>query len=286
MNDMTHEFTTSEASYQIEVPRMRRRWLKAMHHFRNLIANKEDTTQVFHITNALNGNDLYKQFNRFVSDPEGRKRFETRRHLPPILDDRERLRAMPKGSLADAYCNFMDQEGLTAQGLVDEFDRFMLDIDDPRPETFQWYNNLSRDTHDMLHVLTGYGRDALGETCVLAFSYQQTSGFGIQFIAYLGAMEVKRWAPKGAPVFKAIREAARRGKSAKNIMLYDIVDLLPRPLEEVREILNIGPMTLYTDVHKQMRAAGLDPFEAVGGPVAQIGRDLNGGTQKDCCASA
>lgn len=252
----------------IDIPRMPRRWFKAMYHFRKLIANKEDTSQVFHITNALNGTDLYKQFNKFIADPEGRKRFEERRYLPPILDDRETLRAMPKGSLADAYCTFMDREGLTAQGLVDEFETFIQDIKDPRPEAFKWFNNRSRDTHDMEHVLTGYGRDALGETCVLSYSYQQRSGLGIQFIAYMGALEVKRWAPKGAPVIGAIREAARRGKAAKNIMYYDLLDLLPRPLEEVREMLGIEPMSVYPEVHRMMRESGLDPYKAVGGPVA------------------
>lgn len=259
----------------IEIPRMRRRWFKALKHFRNLIADKEDTTQVFHITRALNGNDQHKEFNRFLAHPEGRKRFEERTHLPPILDDRAALRAMPKGSLADAYCNFMDKEGLTAQGLVDEFDRFVDEIEDIRSEDFKWYNNRSRDTHDMLHILTGYGRDALGEASVLAYTYQQTSGFGIQFIAYLASLEVKRWAPKGSPTVGAIREAARRGKAAKNIMLYNIQDLLPRPLEEVREMLGVTPMEVYPKVHRMMRDAGLDPYAAVGGPMIEAGQQLN-----------
>lgn len=259
---------TNAVADTIPVPRIPRRWVKALRHFRNLVANKEDTSQVFSITHALNGNDLYKAFNRFLAHPEGRKRFEERRYLPPLLDDRDILRAMPKDSLADAYCNFMDREGLTAQGLVDEFDTFVKDVEDTRTPEFKWYNNRSRDTHDMLHVLTGYGRDALGETSVLAYSYQQTSGLGIQFIAYMGALEVKRWAPKGAPVFGAIREAARRGKASKNVMLYDLMDLLPRPIEEVREMLDITPMEIYPEVHRQMHAAGLDPYAAVGGPVA------------------
>lgn len=259
----------------IPVPRIPRRWFKAMGHFRNLIKDKEDTTQVFHITNALNGNDLYKAYNDFITHPEGRKRFMERRILPPILDDRTLLKSMPKGSLADAYCDFMDTQGLTAQGLVDEFDRFAVDIQDDRDPDFKWYNNRLRDTHDMLHVLTGYSRDALGETSVLAFTYQQHSGFGIQFIAYMGALEVKRWAPKGAPVIGAIREAARRGKAAKNIEHYDLLDLLPRPLEEVREMLGVEPMTEYPKVHAMMRAAGLDPFEAVSGPMDSTAKALN-----------
>ncbi|WP_298912404.1 Coq4 family protein [uncultured Algimonas sp.] len=250
----------------IDVPRIPRRWIKAMYHFRKLIADKEDTSQVFHITKALHGNDLYREFNRFLADPEGRKRFAEHRYLPPLLDDRARLRAMPAGSLAQAYCDFMDREGLTAQGLVDEYDRFMEGSQDTRSEAFRWYNNRSRDTHDMDHVLTGYGRDALGETCVLAYSYQQTSGLGIQFIAYMGALEVKRWAPRGAPVIKAIREAAARGRAARSVTYYDLLDLLPRPLEEVRDMLGVRPMEVYPEVHRRMRDAGLDPYEALGGP--------------------
>ena len=247
----------------IDVPKIPRRWFKAMKHFRNLIANKEDTTQVFHITNSLNGNDLYKEYNKFIAHPEGKKRFLERRNLVPILDDRDTLLAMPEGSLAQAYCHFMDSQGLTAQGLVDEFDRFTQDVEDKRDPDFKWYNNRLRDTHDLTHVLTGYSRDALGEECVLAFSYQQHSGFGTQFIAYMGALEFRRHTPKGAPVIGAIREAAVRGRAAKNIEHFDILDLLPRPLEEVREMMGIIPMVKYPKVHAMMREAGLDPFAAL-----------------------
>jgi ubiquinone biosynthesis protein COQ4 len=95
-----------------------------------------------------------------------------------VLDDHAALRAMGPGSLGWAYCDFMQAEGLTAQGLVDEAERFLAD----RPrynDRFQWYMNRLRDVHDLLHVLTGYGRDALGEACVLAFTYPQQPAPGI-----------------------------------------------------------------------------------------------------------
>lgn len=265
------------AAEPLELPRIPRRWGKALHHFRKLIADKEDTAQVFHITNNLNGTDLWKSYNEFVATPEGQARFAQHRSLPAILDDRALLGAMPEGSLAAAYIEFMDSQGLTAQGLVDEFDSFAADVDtiDSRPPEFRWYNNRLRDTHDMLHVLTGYSRDALGETCVLAYSYQQHRGLGIQFIAYMGALEVRRWAPKGSPVIGSIREAARRGKAAKNLEYYDLMELLPRPLDEVREMLGVPPMTEYPKVHAMMLAEGLDPFEAISGPVASTAKALN-----------
>jgi len=55
----------------------------------------------------------------------------------------------------------------------------------------------------MFHVWTGYGRDALGETSVLAYSYQQTSGLGHpvhRLIMGCAGSSKRLWAPKGAPV--------------------------------------------------------------------------------------
>jgi ubiquinone biosynthesis protein COQ4 len=43
--------------------------------------------------------------------------------LPEILDDHATLRRTPKGSLAHAYCDFMEAEGLSAAGLVAEAER-------------------------------------------------------------------------------------------------------------------------------------------------------------------
>ena len=48
----------------------------------------------------------------------------TKPSLIALLDDHEALRTLPAGSLAHAYCDFMESEGLTAKGLVDEFDTF------------------------------------------------------------------------------------------------------------------------------------------------------------------
>src|SRR3546814_8645278 len=76
----------------------------------------------------------------------------------------------------------MEREGLTAQGLVDESLKFRHGK--PRhDDKMELYGDRLRDTHDLFHILTGYGRDALGEQCVLAFSYSQTPSWGTLFIA-------------------------------------------------------------------------------------------------------
>ena len=54
-----------------------------------LIADKEDTEQVFHIIEALNGRSFEKNFYEFVESPEGQALLEKREYLPPLLVDED-----------------------------------------------------------------------------------------------------------------------------------------------------------------------------------------------------
>ncbi|HEX4874722.1 MAG TPA: Coq4 family protein, partial [Sphingorhabdus sp.] len=139
--------------------------LKALHHFRKLIADKEDTEQVFHIIRALSGNSFTKRAREFWSSSMGKSLLAEPQNLVEILDNHKSLRKLPMGTVAHAYCDFMEKEGLTAQGLVDEYEKF-ADKTEKFDDLLERYGNRQRDTHDLFHVLTGYGRDALGEQCV------------------------------------------------------------------------------------------------------------------------
>ena len=247
--------------------RRRRRPLKAYRHFRKLIANKEDTTQVFKVIEALNGDAFQNAFLEFANSPQGAQRLAERRHLPPLLDNHDALRAMPDGSLGRAYLDFMTREGLSAQGLVDEFEASGISRDYGN-EDMMWYGHRRRDTHDMLHILTGLGRDALGEASVLGFTYGLYGGAGVAFIGYGAALEVRKSAPKGAPCLASVSEAKAIGKAAKDIVYEDIMALLPLPLEEVRARLNITLPTKYHRVHEMMRGVGMDPYADVIQPAA------------------
>lgn len=234
--------------------------LKALHHFRMLIADKEDTEQVFHITNNLRSNRYFKDAVRFLTSDAGKALRAKNENLVEILDDHDTLKAMPAGSLGRTYVEFMEREGISAQGLVEENAKFASKIPS-YPDQIEWFGHRLRDTHDMVHVLTGYGRDPLGEQCVLAFSYSQNFSLGFLFIAYAGGFEVKRRAPGKAPVFKAIREAQRHGKAAGNIGHSDIAQLLSQPIEEVRAKLNIAPPTAYNDALARYAEAGVNPHD-------------------------
>ena len=237
--------------------------LKALKHMRKLIADKEDTTQVFHIIEALNGRMLLDGFENFIANPQGQALIDKQEKLTPILDDHARWKTLPEGTVGRAYLHFMTSQGLSAQGLADEYERYDSEFAGFK-DGIEWYANRRRDTHDLLHVLTGYSRDAFGESCVLAFTDGQHADRGARFIAYMAGREVKKHAPKGAPVYKAIRDAQKNGRSAKPIIFEDVVALMAEPLEAARKRLNIRPPTYYVQTHKLMRQHGIDPFGVVG----------------------
>ena len=103
---------------------------------------------------------------------QGRAIYQAEPFLPEVLDDHAALRRTPKGSFAHAYCDFMEREGLSATG----FAQSTGDSRNGQPlraDGVEWYGDRLRDTHDILHILTGYGRDPLGEQCVFAFMFDK-----------------------------------------------------------------------------------------------------------------
>ena len=232
---------------------------KAMKHMRALIADKEDTEQVFHIIEALGGRALLKDLESFAETPKGKQRLAERRSLAPIFDEmRPDLRTYRLGTVGRTYADFMDREGLTAMGLVEESEKFRrhhAQFDD----TINWYANRLRDTHDFFHVLSGYGRDALGEDALLAFSYSQNKGPGLMFISYMGARQIRKEAPKAARVMDVMREGKRNGAAAAKLAQQDFLSLLDRPIDEVRGELNIAEPVLYKQALQVFRDSGLQP---------------------------
>jgi ubiquinone biosynthesis protein COQ4 len=232
---------------------------KAFYHFRKLIKNKEDTEQVFHIFECLPRKGFVPDARRFIDSERGQRLMVSEPYLPDMLDDHAALEKLPVGSVGRTYVEFMQREGLSAAGLVAESDKIRAG----RPvfdDQIQWYANRLRDTHDLFHIMTGYGRDPLGEQCVLGFTYGQTHNLGNFFIAYAGGLHLTRVVKAKAPVIAAIRQGQRCGTAAQKLIEQDIRALLAEPLDSARTRLNIADPTLYQQAHHTYRSRGIDPY--------------------------
>lgn len=208
---------------------------------RALIANPDDTVQVFKIIRALSGNSGERAFQRFLASEHGSKILAEKRSLVSTLNDRESLMAMPAGSFGRAYADFTAREEISPAGLVDASEAVPAE-DGPICPDRELFGKRLRDSHDLWHVLTGYGRDLVGEGGLLAFTYGQTRNRGIGFIVAVAYLKAGRVLPEQRPV---IRDGFRRSKKADWLPGADWEALLPLPLDEARAILRIEPVGEY-----------------------------------------
>ena len=98
--------------------------------------------------------------------------------------------------------------------------------------------------HDLWHVTTGYGRDALGELSLLAFTYAQEQNRGVGAIALYGYWKVGKEFPD-FNLRKVIREGYKNGKKATLWSCEDWEKLIKLPIDEVREKINSKKPELY-----------------------------------------
>ena len=223
--------------------------LDAWRAIRVLIQNPDDTGQVFRIIDALSGNSGERLFQRFRRDPTGARILGERRSLLTTLSDRAALKALPAGSLGRIYADFTRREQITADGLVDasmEGERI-----DRGPER-RLFGERLRDSHDLWHVVTGYGRDLVGEAALLSFSFAQTLNPGVGFIVAVAWLKAGRGEAR-----RLIVDGFRRSRRAAWFPATDWETALTLPLDEVRRQLRIEPAPPY----EAIRSTGAPPVE-------------------------
>jgi len=218
--------------------------LEAWRAVRILFANPDDTGQVFRIIDALTGKAGLRIFDRFLNDPMGARILAERRALLSTLSDRSALQALPEGTLGRTYASFVAREQITADGLVEASHESNTSW---MCEERRLFSDRLRDMHDLWHVVTGYGRDILGESALLAFSYAQIRNRGVGFIVLMSFIQATNNEER-----RLIFEGLRRGRRAAWLPAADWEGLLSRPLEDVRRELRVGTASRYEPI----RSAG------------------------------
>ena len=236
---------------------LKREWGTALRALRRLLANGDDTEQVFRIMRALNGDVTQRNYRKLLTVPGGGAMAYRRTELAERLSDRSWVDSFPAGSVGAAYRAFLDSTGYSAQGLAQVSMNAIgdqgLEIEHP----YAWMGRRERDIHDIWHVITGYKADEhLGEACLVAFSYAQTGGLGWAALG-LGAA-IKSLRITGERVFaRAVLEGYRHGRRAKWLHAEDYEALLAEPLHAARRRLNIAEPVAYHAAQARLHEQGL-----------------------------
>ncbi len=222
-------------------PRNPIQFREAWQGIRALLNDPDDTAQVFKIIRALSGNAGERQFQRFLASEQGPTILAEKRSLVDRLSDRASLTSLPEGSLGRSYADFTEREQISPQGLIDASES-VPEAGPPLSADRVLFGLRMRDSHDLWHIVTGYGRDLVGEAALLAFTYQQTRNRGIGFIVLVAYLKAGRESPEARTM---IRDGYRRSKRSEWLPGADWEALLPLPLDEVRKTLGVVPVEAY-----------------------------------------
>ena len=229
----------------------RRDWRTAFDAIRILMADGDDTTQVFRIMRALNVGNAPMNYARLLATAEGGRLACAQVELAERFSDPAFVAQFAPGTVGAAYRNFLETTGYSADGLVAVS---KVISEDQVQHPYAWFGRRVRDTHDIWHVLTGYKADeSLGEAALVAFSYAQVGGLGWAFIggaAALKSLQVTR----GTLFAKAVWEGYRNGRKAKWISGEDYEKLLAEPIDAARARLGIATPVLYLKAQRELGA--------------------------------
>lgn len=219
-------------------------WFSKLKHsnkaVRALIADPDDTKKVFEVMATMRGKSLVKVFKKFKATKTGECILKRKVELLDVLNDHANLMSLNPDSLGQAYLRFLDQAKLESGGLVYASEDYYRNVKDPELLLFMRRN---RDSHDLWHTLTQYGRDTLGETCLLAFTYAQTKNPGIRLIVLLASVRLYR--EYGHGTFAALWRAYGDGKRASWLLAQPYEEMLPLNIEQVRVMLSIPDPNAY-----------------------------------------
>jgi ubiquinone biosynthesis protein Coq4 len=143
------------------------------------------------IDNFLDSPQMAASVERLRALPGGAALLEER--YPPLQPDIEQLRQLPPGSLGRRYADL-----ILSLGYDPEFFR-------PRDISSEgrWFTQRVATTHDIHHVVAGFGTEAAGESGVLAITAAQTGFPGYVLLTTAGQLAAFRFQPERYPLLSA-----------------------------------------------------------------------------------
>lgn len=170
-------------------------------------------------------------FQEFIASGVAADVIGARKELFHYLLDINRLKSLPQGSVGRCYIESLENDGVSAEKIIQTSDRYVEGVGDPEREVF---GRRLRDQHDLMHLITGWGREPLGELCLLKFVAIQRHSKGHNDLANLGAFSIKM-RESSVPVLRIIGEAKEIAKRSKRVFCLYWEHLLERDLESLRD---------------------------------------------------
>lgn len=227
--------------------------LEAWRAFWDLVGDRDNTIHVFRFFMAVNGKTAGRSFRLFLQSDFGRKMLADPHYIDRILLDRKSLEAAGPGTVAATYLHYLDSENLHPLGVHQAAKDAAPELWERMEREYPEYAVMRRTTailHDLYHVLTGYGRDPLGEAVLLEFAGAQSGNRGARLLGRAAGLrirsEIRSW-----PVGRMMGNAVKMAREATDFAYVDPAEYLYLPLDEARAKLNVVPDPVYQKIRAE-----------------------------------
>jgi ubiquinone biosynthesis protein COQ4 len=214
-------------------------WRKAFRLARGMNKKFYDPAASYELVLLMDGGDSERLFQQFLTEPGAHDLIADRPDLAEVLADREALAAMGEGSLGRAYLELTQEDGYTANGLVqmqDQVPSFGVVAPDP---IRRWFNFRAAALHDLVHALTGYGRDKVGEVGLIVFTAASYPMRFLRFYALLSGLTAFADPGQRLRNLAYVRQAWERGRRSRIPLSARWEKLLPLQIDEIHRMMQI-----------------------------------------------
>ena len=203
--------------------------LRMLHGLGQYMQNPTDLQSVYAVAASVQGSPMAAQMMRHMLAQPGIAAMIQEQWRPAPID-LDALEQLPAGSLGHCYASQLKSQGLTPETLID-----------PTPITSdqEFVVHRLKETHDIVHVLTGFGVDGVGEIGLQAFNLAQNRSpvavllmFGVMLQALKEDEPLEEW-------LHAISRGFEMGLKAECVVGYKLEDAWQRPLSEWRAELKL-----------------------------------------------
>ena len=167
-----------------------------------------------------------------LKDPQFKDLVQERWRPQPI--DLSALKTLPEGSLGRCYANQLISQGITPDTLIDP---------SPVDSDKDFIVHRLKETHDITHVLTGFGIDGASELGLQGFNLAQNRSPLAVMLIFGGMLSALQNNEPLAPMLRALAQGFQMGLDADLVIARKLEDGWDRPLADWRKELKLPAET-------------------------------------------
>lgn len=203
--------------------------LKMVAGLATFLKNPGSLDSVFAVAASLKDSPLGEQMvQHLLADHQFRSLVDEGWRPAPINLDQ--LQQLPEGSLGRVYADQLIRQGITPDTLIDP-----SPVTNPR----EFVVHRLKETHDIVHVLTGFGIDGVSELGLQGFNLAQNRSPLAVMLIFGGLLSALQNNESLAPLLRALAHGFQMGLDADLVIARKLEDGWDRPLADWRRDLKL-----------------------------------------------